>query len=420
MEPLLFLAHRIPYPPDKGDKIRSFHLLKHLAERYRVFLGTFVDDPADWRHVATLETLCTEVRALPLDPRARRLRSLSGFATGEALTLPYYRSGTLQRWVDETVAREGVRRCFVFSSAMAQYVMAHAGLKRVLDLVDVDSEKWRQYAEGRRGPMAWVYRREADRLLRAEAAAAIAFDASLLVTAAEKALFAARAPGAAARVHVVANGVDADRFAPDATLARPFSGEELPIVFTGAMDYWPNADAAQWFAGEVLPAVLRAHPRARFYVVGMNPLANVTALARNPAVAVTGRVPDTRPYLQHAAVVVAPLRIARGVQNKVLEARAMGRPVGATAECAAALSVVPGEEILIAANADDFAVHVIRTLSGDRPTLGAAARARVLSDYPWARSLAAVSGLLEGPALAPQGGAAAGRASGALRVARGA
>jgi sugar transferase (PEP-CTERM/EpsH1 system associated) len=397
MEPLLFLAHRIPFPPDKGDKIRSHHLLKHLAERYRVFLGTFVDDPADWRHLGALEATCAEVRARPLDPRIQRIRSLRGLATGEALTLPYYRDAALQRWVDETIEREGISRCFAFSSAMAQYIVRHAGLRRVLDLVDVDSEKWRQYAAERRWPMSWVYRREADRLLRFEEAAASEFDASLLVTAAEKALFAARAPRAAARVHVVANGVDGDHFAPDAALARPFPADESAVVFTGAMDYWPNADAACWFAAEILPAVRAAHPRARFYAVGSNPLPVVQALARNPAVAVTGRVPDTRPYLQHASVVVAPLRIARGVQNKVLEAMAMARPVVTTAACASALSAVAGRELLVASDATEFASHVIRALSGEYPDLGKAARARVRADYQWRRNLAAVDAVLDDP-----------------------
>lgn len=403
MEPLLFLAHRIPYPPDKGDKIRSFHLLRHLAARHRVFLGTFVDDPADRRHVAALQALCADVCALPLAPRRRRIASLAGFATGEALTLPYYRSAALQRWVDATVAREGIRRGFVFSAAMAQYVLAHAGMRRVLDLVDVDSEKWRQYAAGRRGPAAWVYRREADRLLRFEAAAAGAFDASLLVTAAEKALFAARAPGAAARVHVVANGVDGAHFAPDAALPRPFARDELPVVFTGAMDYWPNVDAACWFASAVLPAVLRAHPRARFHVVGMNPLPAVQALARDPAVAVTGRVPDTRPYLQHAAVVVAPLRIARGVQNKVLEAMAAARPVVTTAACAEAIDARVGVELLAAADAAAF-VREIEALLADparAEAIGAAARRRVQQRYSWPAQLQALDHHLEALARAP-------------------
>jgi sugar transferase (PEP-CTERM/EpsH1 system associated) len=419
MEPLLFLAHRIPFPPDKGDKIRSYHVLRHLAERYRVFLGTFVDDPADARHADALRAWCAEVRALPLDPRLARLRSLAGLATGEALTLPYYRRGALQRWVDETIAREGIRRAFVFSAAMAQYLTGHAALTRVLDLVDVDSEKWREYASGRRWPPAWIYRREAERLLGFEEATARAFDATLLVTAAEQALFAARAPRAAARTHVVQNGVDAAHFAPDPGRARPYPADEAAIVFTGAMDYWPNADAAGWFAAEILPAVRRAHPRARFYVVGMNPPPAVRALARDPAVTVTGRVPDTRPYLQHAAAVVAPLRLARGVQNKVLEAMAMACPVVTTAACAGALSAAPGRELLVAADAAAFAREVNRVLSGGCRGLGEAARARVASDYLWRRNLALVDSVLGDRALPLPGAADAARPVRALHAARG-
>lgn len=419
MEPLLFLAHRIPFPPNKGDKIRSYHLLKHLAERYRVFLGTFVDDPADWRRVDELTALCAEVRAFPLHRLAQRLRSLTGFATGEALTLPYFRRGALQRWVDETVRRESIRRCFVFSSAMAQYLAGRADLKRVLDLVDVDSEKWRQYATEQRWPMSWVYRREADRLLGVEQAAVLSFDASLLVTSAEKALFAVRAPRAAARVHVVENGVDSDYFDPAADFERPFAHGEAAIVFTGAMDYRPNADAACWFASEVLPAVLREHSRARFYVVGMNPLPAVEALSRHPAIAVTGRVADTRPYLQHAAVVVVPLRIVRGVQNKMLEAMAMERPVVATAACASALSAIPGRELLVASDAAEFATQVSRVLSGEHPDIGRAARARVRSGYQWRRNLIAVDAMIDdGTPLLP-GPVAAEHSMDALRAAQG-
>jgi sugar transferase (PEP-CTERM/EpsH1 system associated) len=395
MEPLLFLSHRIPFPPNKGDKVRAYHLLKHLATRYRIHLGTFVDDVADWEHVAALQALCAEVQARRLDRRMGRIKSLGGLVTGEALTLPYFRDRALQRWVDETVQREGIRKCLVFSSAMAQYVAGRRDLKRVLDLVDVDSEKWRQYSTEHRWPLSWIYRREAERLLDFEEAAAREFDASLLTTPAEKALFVTRAPRTAARVHVVSNGVDAEFFAPAAGFERPFAAGEAAIVFTGAMDYWPNADAACWFATEILPAVLRKLPRARFYVVGMNPLPSVQALARDPAVVVTGRVPDTRPYLQHAAVVVAPLRIARGVQNKVLEAMAMARPVVATAECGNSLSAIPGREIFVATDASEFAARVGQALTADAAAMGQAARARVLEDYQWNRNLELVDTLLE-------------------------
>jgi len=395
MEPLLFLAHRIPYPPNKGDKVRSFHLLKHFAGRYRVFLGTFVDDPADWPHLGKLNELCAGVMAHPLYPTGARIRSLAGLVSGEALSLPYFRVSALQRWVDETLDRERICKCFVFSSAMAQYVIGRADLRRIVDLVDVDSEKWRQYATERRWPLSWIYRREADHLLAFEEAIARKVDATLLVTTAEKALFVKRAPQIASRVHVVANGVDTEYFAPATGFERPFPSDEQAIVFTGAMDYWPNGDAARWFASEVLPAVLRRNERARFYIVGMNPLPAVQALARNPAVTVTGRVPDTRPYLQHASVVIAPLRIARGVQNKILEAMAMARPVVALSACAKSLSAVPSRELLVAADASEFAARVSETLATEPENMGKAARARVLSDYQWHRNLSMVDALLD-------------------------
>jgi len=418
MEPLLFLSHRIPYPPNKGDKVRSYHLLKHFAGRYRVFLGTFVDDPADWPHLDKVKDLCADVMARPLNPLGRKLKSLTGLLTGEALTLSYFRASTMQRWIDQTLEREQIRKCFVFSSGMAQYVTGSADLRRVVDLVDLDSEKWRQYATEHRWPLSWLYRREANRLLAFEVAVTREFNASLLVTAAEKAMFLKRASHIASHVHVVANGVDTDFFSPDSVFDSPFANAERAIVFTGAMDYWPNADAARWFASEVLPAVLRQHERARFYVVGMNPLPSVQALARNPAVTVTGRVSDTRPYLRHASVVVAPLRVARGVQNKILEAMAMARAVVASAACAQPLSAVPGREILVAGDASEFAARVIEALDSDWTSVGAAARARVLGDYQWDRNLALVDALLDDMPIATQPPAPITPAVAALRAAR--
>ena len=205
MEPLLFLVHRIPFPPNKGDKIRSFHLLRHLAERYRVHLGTFVDMPEDMAHVPELGRLCASHRVEMLDPRTARLRSVSGFLTGEALTLPYYRNAALQTWVRETVARHGIRKAVVFSGAMAQYVR-DLGLHVLLDFVDVDSAKWSQYAERHTWPSSFVYRREGERLLSFERAAAASSAASVFVTRAEAELFNRLAPECKGRVHVIRNG----------------------------------------------------------------------------------------------------------------------------------------------------------------------------------------------------------------------
>lgn len=333
MHDLLFLVHRIPFPPNKGDKVRSFHLLRHLAQHYRVWLGTFVDDPDDWQHVDEVRRFCADVYCAPLDPRRTKLWSLRGLATGEPLTLPYYRHAGLQAWVDQVVTAQGIERALVFSSAMAQYLRRppQDRLRRVMDFVDVDSAKWAQYADGKRWPLSWIYRRESQRLLAFERAVAREFAASVFVTADEAALFRQLAPEVPAeRVLAVSNGVDTDYFSPERHYPNPYLAKERVLVFTGAMDYWANVDAVEWFARTVFPEIHRAAPDSRFYIVGARPTTAVQELAALPGIHITGTVPDVRPYIAHAAFSIAPLRIARGVQNKVLEALAMGKAVLAT------------------------------------------------------------------------------------------
>ncbi len=333
MHDLLFLVHRIPFPPNKGDKVRSFHLLRHLAQHYRVWLGTFVDDPDDWQHIDEVRRFCADVYCAPLDPRRAKPWSLRGLATGEPLTLPYYRHAGLQAWVDQVVTAQGIERALVFSSAMAQYLHRPPldRLRRVMDFVDVDSAKWAQYADGKPWPLSWIYRRESQRLLAFERAVAREFAASVFVTADEAALFRQLAPEIPAeRVLAVSNGVDTDYFNPEQDYPNPYLAKERVLVFTGAMDYWANVDAVEWFARTVFPEIHRAAPDSRFYIVGARPTTAVQELAALPGIHVTGTVPDVRPYIAHAAFSIAPLRIARGVQNKVLEALAMGKAVLAT------------------------------------------------------------------------------------------
>jgi sugar transferase (PEP-CTERM/EpsH1 system associated) len=406
MEPLLYLTHRIPYPPNKGDKVRSHHLLRFLAARYAVHLGTFVDDEADRVHAGALGPLCASLHVASIRATRARMRSLGSLLAGEALTLGYYRDDGLARWVRDTVARHGIRRAVAFSSAMAQYVTALPDVHVVVDFVDVDSAKWEEYGRTRRWPLSGLFRREGDRLLSYERAVARRADASVFVTPAEADLFRRKAPECAARVWSVHNGVDTAYFAPDAAHASPFAPDEDAIVFTGAMDYWPNIDAVCWFAREVLPAIRTTRPRARFHIVGMQPAPTVQALARLPGVAVTGRVPDVRPYLAHARVVVAPLRVARGIQNKVLEAMAMARPVVATSCAAEGLSATPGTELAVADEPPAFAAAVIEAMTpGPAAARGMAARARVVADYDWSANLAPFARLIE------EGGAAHARAS---------
>ncbi len=398
MAKLLYLAHRLPYPPNKGDKVRSYHLLKHLVgQGHEVHLGTFVDDPDDWQHLDTVRGLCADLYAARLAPGRARLASLAGLATGDALTLRYYRDTGLRRWVDRTLARGGFDGAVVFSSAMAPYVERRNGLPMLVDLVDVDSAKWSAYAQHHRWPLSWLYRREGERLLAYERAVVNRARASFLVTDKEVALFESLAPEARGRVAALGNGVDADYFAPDPARATPFAADEQALVFTGAMDYWPNVDAVTWFAREVLPALRPRWPRLRLHVVGRSPTPAVQALAGD-AVVVTGTVPDVRPYLQHAAVVVAPLRLARGVQNKILEAMAMARPVVAASTCVDALTAVDGNSLLAADDVPAYQAQIEHLLRhphlGDR--IGQAARHCVVAHYHWTASLAGLDRSLAG------------------------
>jgi sugar transferase (PEP-CTERM/EpsH1 system associated) len=397
MEPLLFLAHRVPVPPTKGDKIRSYHMLRALAERHRVYFGAFMDDPRDRAHLPKLAELCAESKVVELRPRLARLRSLQGLLQRVPLTVPYYRSAVLADWIRSTVARHGIRKALVFSSGMAQYQDLVPEVQFIIDFVDVDSAKWTEYGSRRRGLMAAVYRREGELLLQFERRAASRAMVALFATSAEAALFQQLAPECAAKTIAVLNGVDSEYFASAHEFPSPYPQGERAIVFTGVMDYWPNVDAVCWFAREVFPLIRAQEPAARFYIVGMNPSPVVRGLACDTVV-VTGRVEDVRPYLRHAAVAVAPLRLARGVQNKVLEAMAMSRPVVASEAAAMGLAVRPGEDLVVADSAPDFAGSVLGFLkdppSGD--AMGLRARLRVLETYCWESNLESLERLLSG------------------------
>ena len=386
-------------------------MLRHLAARYRVHLGTFIDDPADAEHVLTLAQWCDSHCVVRLHPRSARLRSVTAFFTGEPLTLPYYRSAQLRQWVEATVAKYNIRKAVVFSTAMAQYVERLPNMRVVFDLVDVDSAKWTQYASRHAWPLSFIYRREGAKLLAVERSAAAQAAATVLITRGEADLFMRLAPECSGRVHVIESGVDTNYFTPHRDLPSPYAVGEAPIVFTGAMDYWPNVDAVSWFAREVLPRLVQQWPDARFYVVGMNPAKAVRALAADARVSVTGKVADVRPYLQHAAAVVAPLRLARGIQNKVLEAMAMGKPVVVSASAASRITAVPGVDFETAGDAEEFCRKLLRVM---RPevghTMGQHARARVVADYCWARNLSAFDKLLEPESCADAGVARAGDA----------
>lgn len=408
MANLLYLVHRIPYPPDKGDKVRSFHLLQHLLQRHRVFLGTFIDDPQDEQHLDALRALCPDLHVERLRPTWAKLRSLPALASGQAQTLAYYRSAGMQRWVQQVVQQHAPQATVVFSSAMAQFAQPLQqpphNVPMLVDFVDVDSAKWAQYAPQHRWPLSWLYAREGRALLAYERQVALQAQRSFFVTSKETELFLSLAPDCAGRVQALSNGVDAAHFQPDPQRPNPYPAQVVPIVFTGAMDYWPNIDAVQWFAQDVLPLVRQWCPQAQFFIVGRNPPRQVQALA-SAQVHVTGTVPDVRPYLQHAAAVVAPLRVARGIQNKILEAMAMAQPVVTVPGCADAIGASAEEGLFKAATPQEFDLALRPWLEqpDERDSLGRRARAFVEARFSWQAHLQAIDACLPPPD--PQGAA---------------
>jgi sugar transferase (PEP-CTERM/EpsH1 system associated) len=390
MAELLFLAHRIPFPPDRGDKIRSWHTLMHLAGLARVHLASFADDSADAAHLPALrEALGGRLGEAHVEVRrtGRAVAAARALLEAKPVSLTAFDSPAMRRFVAGMLARPEVATAYVFSGQMAQFVPSSARQRLVMDFVDMDSAKFAAYAEAG-GPLAPLHRREAAKLFAFEREVAERAEISLLVSEAEANLFRARAGLPNADIRALPNGVDTDFYRPDAV---PAEAPHPLIVFAGQMDYAPNVDAAAWFAREVLPLV----PGATFAIVGRNPSPAVKALA-SERVIVTGEVPDVRPWLAAADVVVAPLRVARGIQNKVLEAMAAGRPVVASPAAFEGIEADPGRDLAVADGAEAQA-KAIRDLLADpawAASIGASARRRMEEAYRWEARLAPLASLV--------------------------
>jgi sugar transferase (PEP-CTERM/EpsH1 system associated) len=359
-----------------------------------VHLGCFVDEPDDMAHADFLRSMTASATFIPLRPQAAQLRSIAALASARPLSFAYFDDPRMRRFVDQK-RRRNLAAEFAFSSSMAPYIAKKAGVcPRFVDLCDADSEKWREYAAATRGPMKAVYTLEAERLAAAETRIVNWADACFAVSRAEAEIFESRG-GLEKPVVCFGNGVDADYFSPAAIFEAPHPA--FDVVFVGAMDYRANVDAVIWFAQKVWPMVRKSAPGATFAIVGARPAKSVRALGGKNAVTVTGRVDDVRPFLKNARTVIAPLRVARGVQNKALEAMAMARPLVATASVAAAIEARAGEELLVADRPEDFASAVLSLLSAPEhgAAIGAAARARVVKDFGWAAKLDALDAALK-------------------------
>jgi sugar transferase (PEP-CTERM/EpsH1 system associated) len=396
---ILFLAHRIPYPPNRGDKMRSWHVLRHLGRHAKVHLGAFADDAADAAHLGALrEAMGGSLGEAYIEPRHRkRTWPLRALLRNQPATVAAFHGSGMDDFARTVLARPQVEAVFAFSIQMAQFVPPAARQRFVMDFVDFDSAKYAGYAAASRSPFKLVLLREARRLRAYEGEVARRADVGLFVSEAEAALFREKVETWGADIRALSNGIDLDFYDPGAAfppLDQPKAGPL--IVFTGQMDYQPNVEGVRAFARNVMPLVRESRPEARFAIVGRGPTAAVRELDGRDGVLVTGEVPDVRPWLAAAVLVVAPLEIARGVQNKVLEAMAMARPVVASTGAFEGIDAVPGRDLIVADGAQAQAEAVLALLGdGDRASaLGRAARRRMIEGYSWDARLAPLAAML--------------------------
>ncbi|MGD9950717.1 MAG: TIGR03087 family PEP-CTERM/XrtA system glycosyltransferase [Desulfobulbus sp.] len=398
MKRLLFIAHRIPFPPNKGDKIRSYNILQFLSAHYTIDIAFLVDDISDLQYLDELKQFASSIFYEVIPTSKKITAAISAFFQKTPISIPYFYSKELQNSIDSHLNNNIPSCVFCFSSPTAEYFFRsrHADqLKQssriIMDLIDLDSLKWSQYAQHSNPFMGQIYNREARLLARYEEKIAQEFDALLLVTESERRLCP---PVVRKKVTVVSNGVDLVKFVPQKRKAKP--NNEPVIVFTGAMDYWPNIDAVVWFSRDIFPLVLATEPSVRFFIVGSNPKPEVLALSKEGNIIITGFVEDISEYIATADVCVAPLRVARGIQNKVLEAMAMGKAVVATPEAIEGISEKGAQQVMVAHTAEQFAKAIVYLLHEEnaRLALGTAARETMELHYSWAKNLAKLSPLM--------------------------
>lgn len=398
-EKVLYLCHRIPFPPNKGDKIPTCNILKFLNQHFDVYLGCFIDDPYDQRYRDDVKVWCEDTCFINLNPMLSKIKGLGALLSDRPITQPYYYSARMQKWVNSTVLEQGITKAFIYSSSMAQYVIDNKSLAvKVMDFADIDSDKWRQYADKSNGLMRWIYHREYQSLEMYEKYITHQFNTSCFVTEAETELFKKMIePDQQRKVATLSNGIDTNYFSPTQAgdLCENYSlSKENYVIFTGVMDYWANVDAVKWFVKNVWPTVYQQLPDSKFYIVGSSPSKEVINLKSIPGVVVTGRVENVRPYLKHAKACIAPMQIARGIQNKILEAMAMERPVITTSLGIEGIDNYPQEGVYVSDDATQQIKWISEKLQNSAVSV-ASSRKWLQDNYSWEAKLNPLLAFLE-------------------------
>jgi len=392
---ILFLAHRIPYPPNKGDKIRSFNEIKYLSQNHEIHLACLADDLNDLKYTKNLKKYCKIVNIIPLKLKTAKFKTIFSLLNKKPLSVSYFYSKRLQKIINHLLSTNNYDAIICFSSPMAEYIfqstnqLINQSIKLIMDFVDIDSDKWKQYAKHVRPPFSLIYKLESNRLAQYERKVAKIFHYSIFVSKKEAELFYMQNPDID-NILAIPNGVDFDYFNPYQLLAnnQQLASNHPILLFTGAMDYYANVDGVIWFCKKIFPYLIKKYPKLKFYIVGRNPTSAIKKLV-NSNIIITGYVDDIRPYYQIATVYIAPLRIARGIQNKILEAMAMAKPVISTSKAFEGIEATPNKDLLLADSEKEFIEKITMLLENPekRKSLEISARQTVEKNYSWQHNL---------------------------------
>ncbi len=380
---IFFACHRFPYPPNRGGKIRPFNIIRHLSQKHEVVVASLAHTQQELDEGDGLKEYCAEIYAEVVPAKVRWLQALQALPSATPSSVAYFGSSRLRRRIKEAASKTSFDAVMVHCAFAAQYGLQVSAKFRLMDFGDMDSGKWLDYSKWRSFPRSWAYYLEGHKLRRYEKQIAAAFDSCTLTTQGELEEFEKLQVD---RPHnVIPNGVDGSYFHAN---GGPAQGKPV-VVFVGRMDYYPNIDGVLYFTESIFPAIRAAVPNVEFRIVGSNPTPAVQRLRQIPGVVVTGHVPDVRPFLKDAVVSVAPLRMARGTQNKILESMAIGIPVVSTPAAAKGIQAIPGIHILVAGDPDRFAGQVVEVLKNPQLRLGfsKAGREQVNSAHVWSRSM---------------------------------
>ena len=394
---ILYLCHRFPFPPARGGKIRPFNMIKHLSGKHEVVVASLVRSHKEAEEGRGLSNHCSDFMMSRVTSLAAWTRMIARLPTFGPSSMGYFYAPDLGRRIRERLAKETFDLIFVHCSSVAPYVAGVRGIPKILDFGDMDSQKWLEYRRFKAFPLSLGYWLEGRKMEAAERALAQRFDLCTCTTKAE--LETLRLFGLPISTDWFPNGVDTSYFCPTNAPYDPNT-----IAFVGRMDYFPNQQAMLFFADDVFPRIREKNPAAKLMIIGAEPSTEIRNLARRQGINVTGTVPDVRAHVQRSAVSVAPLFIARGTQNKIIECMAMGVPVVTSPEAAGGVDAVPGEHVLVARSPEDY-VEKVLTLMTDQLTrqrFGAAGRARVETHHSWANSMAKLDRIIETCLAAPR------------------